>query len=108
MTNELDRLTPELLARYDRPGPRYTSYPTAPQFHEGFADADYRQRLAAAARRVDEPLSMYVHIPFCEARCTYCGCNVVISPRRGPEEAYLAALERELDLLAAALAQRRG
>jgi oxygen-independent coproporphyrinogen-3 oxidase len=107
MANELNRLTPELLARYDRPGPRYTSYPTAPQFHEGFADADYRQRLAAAARRVDEPLSMYVHIPFCEARCTYCGCNVVISPRHGPEDAYLASLERELDLLAASLAPRR-
>lgn len=108
MANALDRLTPELLARYDRPGPRYTSYPTAPQFHEGFSDAEYRQRLATAARRADEPLSMYVHIPFCEARCTYCGCNVVISPRHGPEEAYLTWLERELDLLAERLASRRG
>jgi oxygen-independent coproporphyrinogen-3 oxidase len=104
----LEGITPQLLAKYDRPGPRYTSYPTAPQFHDGFDEAAYRDRLAAAAERVDEPLSMYVHIPFCEARCSYCGCNVVISPHRGPEEAYLETLERELDLLAAALPRRRG
>ncbi len=109
MTSRLDvsLLTPELLARYDRPGPRYTSYPTAPQFSAAFGEASYRERLAAAARRADEPLSMYVHLPFCEARCTFCGCNVVISPRRGPEEPYLAALEAELELLAEALAPRR-
>ncbi len=109
MTSRLDvsLLTPELLARYDRPGPRYTSYPTAPQFSAAFGEASYRERLAAAARRADEPLSMYVHLPFCEARCTFCGCNVVISPRRGPEEPYLAALDSELELLAEALAPRR-
>jgi oxygen-independent coproporphyrinogen-3 oxidase len=100
-------ITPELLARYDRPGPRYTSYPTAPHFHEGFDEGAYRERLADAAGQVDQPLSMYVHIPFCEARCSYCGCNVVISPHRGPEEAYLDAIEGELDLLGAALGGRR-
>jgi oxygen-independent coproporphyrinogen-3 oxidase len=103
----LDGITPELMAKYDRPGPRYTSYPTAPHFHEGFDEAAYRDRLAAAAQRDAEPLSMYVHIPFCEARCSYCGCNVVISPHRGPEIAYLDTIERELDLLAAALGGRR-
>jgi oxygen-independent coproporphyrinogen-3 oxidase len=103
----LDGITPELMAKYDRPGPRYTSYPTAPHFHEGFDEAAYRDRLAAAAQRDGEPLSMYVHIPFCEARCSYCGCNVVISPHRGPEVAYLDTIERELDLLAAALGGRR-
>jgi len=107
MSAAVDALTPELLARYDRPGPRYTSYPTAPQFNVAFDQAAYRERLAAAASRPDQPLSMYVHIPFCEARCTYCGCNVVISPRHGPEVAYLEALERELELLARALAPRR-
>jgi oxygen-independent coproporphyrinogen-3 oxidase len=103
----LDGITAELLAKYDRPGPRYTSYPTAPHFHEDFDEAAYRDRLATAARRDAEPLSMYVHIPFCEARCSYCGCNVVISPHRGPEVAYLDAVEHELDLLASALAGRR-
>ena len=100
-------LTPELLTRYDRPGPRYTSYPTAPHFHDGFDHAAYRERLDQAAERADEPLSMYVHLPFCEERCSFCGCNVVVSPRRGPEERYLESVEQELDLLATALDGRR-
>ena len=109
MRNALDLsgLTPALLQRYDRPGPRYTSYPTAPLFSEDYDQAAYRDRLAEAAKRPDEPLSMYVHLPFCHERCTFCGCNVVISPHRGPEEDYLDTLEAELDLLAAALGDRR-
>jgi oxygen-independent coproporphyrinogen-3 oxidase len=103
----LDGITPELLAKYDRPGPRYTSYPTAPHFDEEFDETAYRDRLTTAAAKGDDPLSLYVHIPFCEARCTYCGCNVVISPHRGPEETYLDSLVQELDLLASALNGRR-
>jgi oxygen-independent coproporphyrinogen-3 oxidase len=103
----LEGITAELLEKYDRPGPRYTSYPTAPQFSSDFSEASYRQRLTDAATRQNEPLSMYLHIPFCEARCSYCGCNVVISPHRGPEEDYLDALEGELDLLQRALGERR-
>jgi len=108
MTRSLSssKLTPDLLAKYDRPGPRYTSYPTAPHFSPDFDEAAYRDRLEAAARRSDEPLSMYVHLPFCEARCSFCGCNVVISPRRGPEEAYLEAVEQEIGILASALTPR--
>ena len=108
MTNSLDTsgLSPELLTKYDRPGPRYTSYPTAPHFKPDFDEAAYRERLSVAAERSDEPLSMYVHLPFCEERCTFCGCSVVISPRRGPEEAYLAAVKQEFEILAAALGPR--
>jgi oxygen-independent coproporphyrinogen-3 oxidase len=104
---DFSSLSPDLLAKYDRPGPRYTSYPTAPHFSPEFDEAAYRERLALAAQRADEPLSMYVHLPFCEARCTFCGCNVVVSPRRGPEEAYLDALEQELEILATALGPRK-
>jgi len=104
---DLSRLSPELLERYDRPGPRYTSYPTAPHFSPDFDEGAYRRRLEVAATSVDEPLSMYVHLPFCEERCTFCGCNVVVSPRRGPEEPYLETLQAELDLLRDALGPRR-
>lgn len=104
---DFSRITPELIAKYDKPGPRYTSYPTAPQFTQEFTAADYREALQRAAQRGDEPLSLYIHVPFCEARCTYCGCNIVVSPHRGPEEAYLEAVEKELSMLAEALGARR-
>ncbi|HXV75606.1 MAG TPA: radical SAM protein, partial [Candidatus Polarisedimenticolaceae bacterium] len=96
-----------LLRRYDRPGPRYTSYPTAVEFHESFDEASYRAKLAEVNRLPDEPLSLYVHIPFCEERCTYCGCNVVITKKRHVAAGYLDYLQREIDLLAEQLPARR-
>ena len=99
--------TARLLAHYDQPGPRYTSYPTAVEFHDGFGEHQYRERLAAADARADQPLSLYAHLPFCEARCLYCGCNIVVTPHRGVAAAYLESLLRELDLLASALPHRR-
>lgn len=98
---------PELLARYDRPGPRYTSYPTAVEFHAGVTDAHYRDALARADTQADAPLSLYVHLPFCEERCAYCGCNVVITRHRDVSDRYLDYLDREIDLLAAHLPHRR-
>jgi oxygen-independent coproporphyrinogen-3 oxidase len=100
-------LTPALLARYDRPGPRYTSYPTAVEFHAGVDHAEYTRRLSAANLHGDDPLSVYVHLPFCEERCAYCGCNVVITRHRDVAEKYLDYLDREIDLLAAHLPDRR-
>jgi len=97
----------DLLARYDRPGPRYTSYPTAVEFHEGVNDAAYVESLARADRSADEPLSVYVHLPFCEERCAYCGCNVVITKHRDVTDRYLDYLDREIDLLASHLPHRR-
>jgi oxygen-independent coproporphyrinogen III oxidase len=104
---DLAGITPELLGRYDRPGPRYTSYPTAPQFHTEFHEADYVAALRRAAARTDEPLSLYLHLPFCEARCTYCGCNIVILPQHGREERYLDTVDRELEMVAGHLGARR-
>lgn len=98
---------PELLARYNKPGPRYTSYPTAVEFHEGVTDAVYVERLAAANAAPTEPLSVYMHLPFCEERCSYCGCFVVITKHREVTDRYLDYLEREIDLLAAHLPDRR-
>ncbi len=100
-------VTPELLERYDKPGPRYTSYPTAVEFHEG-VDADtYDERLRAADEEVDKPFSVYVHLPFCEHRCTFCGCNVIISPDKKVAEPYLDLLRRELEMVCERLPRRR-
>ena len=96
-----------LLQRYDRPGPRYTSYPTAVEFGESYDEAAYRSRLAQADAAADEPLSFYVHIPFCDERCSYCGCNVVITRKREIAAEYLDRLIAEIDLLAAHLPARR-
>jgi oxygen-independent coproporphyrinogen-3 oxidase len=95
------------LQRYDRPGPRYTSYPTAVEFTGAFDEHAYRERLNAAAQTPAEPLSLYVHLPFCEARCTYCGCMTIITQKRDVAARYLEYLERELEMLATALKGRR-
>jgi len=90
---------PELIQRYDSPGPRYTSYPTAVQFHEGFGAGDYR----AIARRSNEdpiprPLSLYIHLPFCNTVCFYCACNKVVTKNRGRAGPYLERVHREIAL----------
>ncbi|MBI4559299.1 MAG: oxygen-independent coproporphyrinogen III oxidase [Candidatus Hydrogenedentes bacterium] len=99
-------VTRELLLRYDRPAPRYTSYPTAPEWREDFTDQEYRTALADAAARPDEPLSLYIHVPFCHERCAFCGCNVVISRKEGVADKYLGYVDRELAMAAQALAGR--
>jgi len=101
------RVALELLRKYDRPGPRYTSYPTAVEFSESYTEADYRGSLSAADGAADEPLSLYVHLPFCEERCSFCGCNVVITKKREVSAEYLDHLHREIDLLARHLPNRR-
>lgn len=100
-------VTAELLARHDRPGPRYTSYPTAVDFHEGFTGADYEQRLAAADKLGDAPLSLYVHLPFCKERCLFCGCHVIITKHPEVAAPYLELVKREVSLLAERLPHRR-
>jgi oxygen-independent coproporphyrinogen-3 oxidase len=101
------QVTAELLARYDRPGPRYTSYPTAIEFHEGVGTDDYITRLAAADQLGDAPLSLYMHLPFCEERCLFCGCHVIITKHRKATEPYLELIKREVELLAERLPNRR-
>lgn len=88
-----------LIKRYDKSGPRYTSYPTALQFHEGFDEALYNQaRLASPLAQ--QPLSLYVHIPFCAHVCYYCACNKVITKRREQAQPYLDTLYKEIELRA--------
>jgi oxygen-independent coproporphyrinogen III oxidase len=97
----------ETVKRFDRPGPRYTSYPTAVEFTEAVGEVSYRERLRAANARADAPLSLYAHLPFCEHRCLFCGCHVVITPHMPVAEKYLEYLKREVDVLAAHLPDRR-
>jgi oxygen-independent coproporphyrinogen-3 oxidase len=86
-----------LLEKYATSAPRYTSYPTAVDWSKDFDPGRYPDLLKDAAERGEEPLSVYVHIPFCPERCLFCGCNVVITRNEERVEHYLANLERELE-----------
>ncbi len=96
-----ERLPDELLRRFDVAGPRYTSYPTADRFVEAFGADDYAQALTqrrSGAAALALPLSLYVHIPFCESLCYYCACNKIITKHHDRAVSYLRYLSREVDL----------
>ncbi len=105
--NEPAAISTELLLRYDQPGPRYTSYPTAPVWTEDFGEREWREALARANRRSAAPFSLYVHIPFCRSMCFYCGCNVVVTQREEKAREYVDVMLKEVALLAEALPDRR-
>ena len=103
-------LSAALLRRFDVPGPRYTSYPTADRFVDAFGPAQYRQALqrrGSAGASAAAPLSLYVHIPFCESVCYYCACNKVITKHHERATEYLDALEVEIGLQTALLGRGR-
>ena len=106
-TDHVPVLTEAMLHRLDRPGPRYTSYPTADRFVEAFGAAQYAQALAQRASGATvggkPPLSIYVHIPFCESVCYYCACNKVITKHHEKAAEYLDVLEQEVALNVAQL-----
>ena len=95
-------LDDDLLRRFDVPGPRYTSYPTADRFGEAF-DAQQYQRMLVARNGSTAPLSIYVHIPFCDSVCYYCACNKVITRHHERAVEYLDALATEIELHVTAL-----
>ena len=94
-------VTPELLTRFDVSGPRYTSYPTADRFVDAFGEQEYvlalQQRPQSPVGKA-LPLSIYVHIPFCESLCYYCACNKIITKHHDRADVYLRYLSREIDL----------
>lgn len=101
-------VSPDLLRRFDIAGPRYTSYPTADRFVEAFTAADYGQALVQrqsgpAALAQPQPLSLYLHIPFCESLCYFCACNKIITRHHDRAATYLRYLGREVDLHTAQL-----
>ena len=95
---EFDR---NLIASLPASGPRYTSYPTADRFHKDFGENEYIETLALrSAGALNKPLSLYIHIPFCDTICYYCGCNKIITKDKTRADEYLGYLEREMELLA--------
>lgn len=85
----------DLINRYDKSGPRYTSYPTALELHEGFGDAQYRQHIAKS-NAAGGPLSLYFHLPFCDTVCFYCACNKIVTKNRVHAAPYLDNLCKEI------------
>lgn len=93
-----------LIKKYDLSGPRYTSYPTAVQFQEGF-NLEHYESSARRSNAANKPLSLYVHIPFCSHVCYYCGCNKIVTKHRSKAKDYLDYLFREIDMQASLFGQ---
>jgi len=90
----------DLIKKYDRPGPRYTSYPTAPQFNENFTHKNYVDEILRTNSGMNQPdLSLYFHLPFCDTLCYFCGCNMIISRNRDRIKTYLNYVKKEIDLI---------
>lgn len=95
-------VSPALLAKYDIPGPRYTSYPAVPDWRGAFDATAWGGHLRTLGT-TEAPLALYVHLPFCASRCLYCGCNATVTTRSEIVDRYLTRLYRELDMLAHAI-----
>ena len=105
MREEL-RISEEFLARYNRPGPRYTSYPTAPVWNDSFG-VDDLEKIHLEADRSQTPVSLYMHIPFCESLCLFCACNVIIQKDKNVAPPYLDVLKKEIDRVGLGVSRSR-
>jgi len=98
----------DLVKKYDKPGPRYTSYPTAPQFHEGFTSENYLDEIIKTnSQKVLRDLSLYFHIPYCDTLCYFCGCNMLVTRNRDRIKEYVKYLKNEIDLVRPLIANTR-
>jgi oxygen-independent coproporphyrinogen-3 oxidase len=103
---EIGAVSEELLEKYNRPGPRYTSYPTAPVWKDDFGPGDLEESYARADA-LATPLSLYMHLPFCESLCLFCACNVSIQKDKSVAVPYLAALKHEIEHVAGLVSKKR-
>jgi len=103
---EIGQVSEVLLEKYNKPGPRYTSYPTAPLWKDDFGPDDFEAYCARADAR-GTPVSLYMHLPFCESLCLFCACNVSIQKDKSVTIPYLAALKREIDHVARMVSPNR-
>ncbi len=98
----------DLINKYDKPGPRYTSYPTAPHFHEAFTQDKFRDEIIKTNQGTNLPdLSLYFHLPFCDTLCYFCGCNMIVTRNRDRIKNYVSYLKREIDLISSHIAPDR-
>ncbi|MBL0174125.1 MAG: oxygen-independent coproporphyrinogen III oxidase [Ignavibacteria bacterium] len=105
---QFDAIDTELLKKYSRPGPRYTSYPTAPVFSPSFGSGDFLREVQRTNANPDAPpLSLYFHIPFCDTLCYFCGCNMMVTRDRAKIRDYVGLLRRELAMLRPHIAEGR-
>lgn len=98
----------ELLKKYDRPGPRYTSYPTAPYFHDGVGPAEYVKHLEEIdSLKAGEDISLYFHLPFCDTLCYFCGCNMMVTRKPERIDEYIDYLQKEVGLFRSFIGAKR-
>lgn len=98
----------ELIKKYDKPGPRYTSYPTAPHFNDSFTHEDYKAEIIATnTPENNRPLSLYFHLPFCDTLCYFCGCNMIVTRNRPRITKYLTYLKKEIDMVSGMILKER-
>ncbi len=105
MNSDLIDVDPHLLARWNRSVPRYTSYPTAPQFYP-IEEGEVIAKLCTFDQ-TQKPLSLYIHIPFCKTMCLFCGCSVVLNRKPERQSAYLHHLLQEIERVAGHFSARR-
>jgi len=103
---QIGQVSDALLEKYNRPGPRYTSYPTAPVWKDDFGPADFEEYCERAEHR-STPVSLYMHLPFCESLCLFCACTVSIQKDKRVAIPYLATLKREIDHVAKRVSKKR-
>jgi oxygen-independent coproporphyrinogen III oxidase len=108
MGSPFSQLDFDLLKKHDRPGPRYTSYPTAPVFRDTFRADDYRSEIIATnGPDSTSDLSLYFHFPFCDTLCYFCGCTMLVTRDRDRIEEYQRYLKREIDMIAPLIGRKR-
>ena len=97
-----------LIKKYDKPGPRYTSYPTAPHFHESFTPDNFRDETIRTNQGENLPdLSLYFHLPFCDTLCYFCACNMIVTHNRDRISRYIGYLKKEIDLITSFISSDR-
>ncbi len=105
---QFDKIELDFLKKYDKPGPRYTSYPTAPLFSDKFTTKEYREEIINTNSREDAPdLSLYFHFPYCDTLCYFCGCTMLVTNDRNKIKRYNSEIKKEVDMILPMISAKR-